>query len=92
MDLDVETVVAVGHETLRIAFIVSAPLMGVGLVVGVIISIFMAVTQINEMTLSFVPKILAMMAALYISLPWILRLMIDYTERLFEDMADLFST
>jgi len=63
---------------------VSAPMLGFALVVGLAIAIFQAVTQINEMTLTFVPKILAVAAALLIFLPWMINYLTDFTRHMFE--------
>lgn len=70
-------------ETIKITLLVAAPMLIVGLLVGVLISLFQAVTQIQEMTLVFVPKIVAVMIALVVSLPWIIGLMINFTQNIF---------
>ena len=70
-------VVAVAREALWTVLIVSAPMLIVGLVVGLVISIFQATTQINEQTLSFVPKIVAVLASLVIFGPWMLHTLIS---------------
>jgi len=67
-----------------VTLLVAAPMLGFGLIVGLVISIFQAVTQINEMTLTFVPKILAVAAALLIFLPWIINTMVDFTRHMFD--------
>ena len=74
----------VSRQAMLIALLISAPMLGAGLIVGLIVSIFQAVTQINEMTLTFVPKIIAVAAAFALFLPWMLRLLIDFTVRLIE--------
>ena len=71
-------VVAVAREALWTVLIVSAPMLIVGLVVGLVISIFQATTQINEQTLSFVPKIVAVLASLVIFGPWMLHTLISF--------------
>lgn len=73
----------IGRAALQITIILSLPLLVTGLVVGVVISILQAATQVQEQTLSFVPKILAMMAALYIFMPMLLRLIVDYSRESF---------
>ncbi len=78
-----EQAMAIGRHALEITFMVAAPLLLAALVTGLIISIFQAATQINEMTLSFIPKLLAMFAALALAGPWILQVMLDYIERLY---------
>ncbi|HQL00337.1 MAG TPA: flagellar biosynthesis protein FliQ [Smithellaceae bacterium] len=70
-------------ETIKVTLLVAAPMLIVGLLVGVLISLFQAVTQIQEMTLVFVPKIVAVMIALVVSLPWIIGLMINFTQNIF---------
>ncbi|HCG03603.1 MAG TPA: flagellar biosynthetic protein FliQ, partial [Desulfovibrio sp.] len=65
------------------ALLISLPMLGVGLVVGVVVSIIQAATQIQEMTLSFIPKIVSIFLALLISFPWIMDKMITYTREVF---------
>ena len=79
-----DTVVAIGQEALKITALVSAPVLVAVLITGLAISLFQAVTQINEMTLSFIPKLLAMIAALVIAGPWMITMITDYMRRLFE--------
>lgn len=69
--------------------LVSAPLLLTALVVGVLISLFQAATQINEMTLSFVPKLLALVIVLLLAGPWMLELLIDFTRNLMKDIPNL---
>ena len=64
----------------------SVPIMVVGMAIGLIISIFQAMTQIQEQTLTFVPKIIGILVAILLLLPWSLQLMVDYTQRLIEQM------
>jgi flagellar biosynthesis protein FliQ len=71
------------RHTLIVAMLVSAPMLLIGLVVGVIVSLFQAVTQIQEQTLTFVPKIAAMIAAALLLLPWIGQQLLDYAATLF---------
>ncbi|MDL1962745.1 MAG: flagellar biosynthesis protein FliQ [Deltaproteobacteria bacterium] len=70
-------------EGIKTAIIVAAPMLFAGLVVGLIVSIFQAATQINEMTMTFIPKILAVGLALLIFFPWMLQTMIDFIRNLF---------
>ena len=84
-----QMVVAIGREALTVTLMVAAPMLAFGLVVGLIISIFQAVTQINEMTLTFVPKILAVAAALLIFLPWMMNVMTDFGRHMFELIPSL---
>ena len=82
-----ETVVDVGQRSLEVLFLVSAPVLLTGLAVGLVVSIFQAATQINEMTLSFIPKLFAMLTALIVAGPWMLSILVDYTRRLLESLA-----
>ena len=81
-----ETVLSVGQQALQVTVLLSAPLLLSALVIGVLIGMFQAATQINEMTLSFIPKLVAMLAALVIAGPWMLQLMLDYMRRLLENL------
>ena len=77
-----EFVVQLAKEAIEITLYLSLPIMGVGLVVGLIVSLFQAVTQIHEMTLTFVPKIIAVLLSLLFLLPWMMQKIIFYTEQL----------
>lgn len=82
-----EFVIGLGKDAIWTSLKVGAPLMGVSLLVGIVISTIQAVTQINEATLSFVPKALAMVAVLLLFGPWMLNTLITYTAFIFESMA-----
>ncbi len=84
-----ETIITLGQRALELAVLVSAPLLLTALVVGVVISLFQAATQINEMTLSFVPKLLALVLVLLLAGPWMLQLLIDFTQNLMKDIPNL---
>lgn len=75
-------VVGLMAEAIKVTLLVSAPVLIVGLVVGVVVSLIQAVTQIQEMTLVFVPKIIAVMAVLVVALPWMINIMVTYTHNL----------
>jgi flagellar biosynthetic protein FliQ len=77
-----EAVATIGKEAIQTVLLISAPMLGFGLVVGVMISIFQAATQIQEMTLTFVPKIVAVFIALLIFFPWMMQTMIEFTREL----------
>ena len=77
-----EYVVKLGQQTLTLVIYVSGPMLIVALIVGLGVSIFQAVTQIHEMTLTFIPKILAVVAVIMFILPWIIRQMVDFTTQL----------
>lgn len=76
-------VVQIAYQALYTVLLVSAPMLAAGLVVGLVIGIFQAATSIHEMTLTFIPKILAVFAATLIFLPWMLRTMLGFTTRLY---------
>ena len=87
--MSADFVINIARQAMLIAILVSAPMLGFGLLVGLIVSIFQAVTQINEMTMTFVPKIIAVAAAFAIFLPWILRLLVDFTIQLIQMFPDV---
>lgn len=84
-----QTVMEIARTAIEILLIVSAPILGAALVTGLIISIFQAATQINESTLSFIPKIVVMFITLIFVGPWMLQIMIDYIRRLVESIPSL---
>lgn len=77
-------VVSIGREALMVTLMVAGPLLMAGLVVGLVISIFQAVTQIQEMTLTFIPKILAIALTLLIFLPWMINMLTDFTRHMYQ--------
>ena len=86
-----ETITTIAQQALWVTFLVALPLLGVALVVGLVVSLIQAATQLNEMTLSFVPKVLAMGLAGVFAGPWMLHVMMDFTIRLFESIPHLIS-
>jgi len=74
-------------EALKTTILLASPALLFGLVAGLIVSIFQATTQINEMTLVFIPKMLAVAVALIIFFPWMLRIMVHFTENVFLNIA-----
>ncbi len=84
-----ETVTTIMAEAIKITLLVSAPMLIIGLLVGLAISVFSAVTQIQEMTLTFVPKIVAVFMMLLITLPWIIEKLTTYTINLFNSIPTL---
>jgi flagellar biosynthetic protein FliQ len=84
-----EFVIGLGKDALWTALKVSAPLLGVSLLVGIIVSSIQAVTQINESTLSFVPKALALMAVLAFAGPWMLNTLVAYAAFIFEGLPNV---
>lgn len=81
-----DTVVSLMMKALEVALVIAAPMLIFGLVVGLLVSIFQAVTQIQEMTLSFIPKILAIAASVAIFFPWMLSTLLEYTTTLFANI------
>ena len=79
-------VIELGRQAVEVTLMVSAPLFAAALVTGLIISIFQAATQINEMTLSFVPKLVAIFITLVLAGPWMITLLTDFMRRLFESI------
>ena len=84
-----ETVMTLGSQAIHVSLLISAPLLLVALVVGLVISIFQAATQINEATLSFIPKLLAVFATMVIAGPWMLGQLLDYIRTLFASIPQL---
>jgi flagellar biosynthesis protein FliQ len=84
-----ETVVTIGQQALQITILVSSPLMLAGLIVGLLVSIFQAATSINEMTLTFVPKILVLFVVLILAGPWMIETMTSYMRELFSSIPQL---
>lgn len=83
------SVLELAQRSVAICLMLSAPVLGFGLVVGLVVSVFQAATQIQEMTLSFVPKIIACAAALVLFGPWMLRSMITFTTKLLVSIPSL---
>lgn len=75
---------ALAIETYKITLLVSLPMLLAGLVVGLLVSIFQATTQINEMTLTFVPKILSVIAVLIFLSPWMMNMLLDFAKKVFD--------
>ncbi|SFF43860.1 flagellar biosynthetic protein FliQ [Fontimonas thermophila] len=84
-----EDVLTIGRDALALGILLGAPLLLTALVVGVVVGVFQAATQINEMTLSFIPKLLAMAVVCIAAGPWMLRLLTEYTRRLIEGIPGL---
>lgn len=84
-----EMVMTEGQRALQLALLLGAPMLLTALVVGLLVSFFQAATQINEMTLSFIPKAISMALVLMLTGPWMLRLLTDFTRQLFESIPTL---
>ncbi len=87
--MDSAAILAVAQQALELSTLLVAVLLVPALLVGLLVSIFQAATQINEMTLSFIPKLLVTFAVLLLAGPWILKLLVDYTQRLLTDIPAL---
>jgi len=83
------TVIDLGRQALEITLLVSAPLFIAALVTGLIVSIFQAATQINEQTLSFVPKLIATFITLVLAGPWMITMLTEFIRRLFESIPSM---
>jgi len=84
-----ETVMDIGRQAIEMTLMLAGPMLLAALVTGLIVSIFQAATQINEQTLSFIPKLVVMFITLVIAGPWMLQLMVDYIRRLFESIPQM---
>jgi flagellar biosynthetic protein FliQ len=84
-----EMVMVIGQQALQTMVLLAMPMLLVALSIGLFVGIFQAATQINEMTLSFIPKLIGMTAAIAIAGPWMLKLIIDYTRTLIINIPSL---
>ncbi|HJV88492.1 MAG TPA: flagellar biosynthesis protein FliQ [Noviherbaspirillum sp.] len=84
-----ESVMTIGRQAIEVTLMVSAPMLLVALVVGLIVSIFQAATQINEMTLSFIPKLIGVFVALIVAGPWMLSIMLDFMRQMFSSIPGM---
>lgn len=84
-----ETVLTIGRQALQVTVMLAAPLLLAALIVGLLIGMLQAATQINEMTLSFIPKLGVLVLALLVAGPWMLTVLLDFTRRLFESIPSL---
>ncbi len=78
-----ESVMTLGRQAMEVTLMIAAPMLLVALIVGLLVSIFQAATQINESTLSFIPKLVGIFIALIVAGPWMLTIMLDYMRQLF---------
>ena len=81
-----ESVVTIGQQALTVMLLLAAPMLVTSLVIGLIVSVLQAATQINEMTLSFIPKLIGTLVALVVAGPWMMTYFVDYVRRLFESI------
>lgn len=84
--MNATAVIEIGRQAIEVTLLVSLPLFGAALITGLIVSIFQAATQINEMTLTFVPKLAAIFITMVLAGPWMLTLLTDFMRRLFESI------
>jgi flagellar biosynthetic protein FliQ len=84
-----EMVMTIGQRALEITILLSAPLLLAALIIGLLVGVFQAATQINEMTLSFIPKLIGMAGTLVVAGPWMLKTIVSYTRELFESIPGL---
>lgn len=84
-----ESVMVIGHDAMQVALALAAPLLLAALISGLLISLLQAATQINEQTLSFIPKILAVVATIVVAGPWTLNLVLDYMRTLFSNLPNM---
>ena len=87
--MNAQSVLTIGQEALVLLLMVSSPVLGTVLVVGLLISLFQAVTQINESTLSFVPKLVSAVAVFAVAGPWMLTTMVEYIRRMIANIPSM---
>jgi len=86
-----ETVTTIGQQALWVTMMIASPMLLSALAVGLMVGMFQAATQINEMTLSFIPKLLVLVLSLVLAGPWMLSVIINYTRQLMEQIPSLIS-
>lgn len=86
-----ETIITIGQQALWVTMLIAGPLLVSALAVGLLVGMFQAATQINEMTMSFIPKLFVMVMALILAGPWMLSVITNYTQNLFEQIPSLIS-
>lgn len=84
-----DDVLQLGKDAMTVSILLAMPLLGITLVLGLIVSIFQAATQINEMTLSFIPKLIGLVAVLVLLGPWLLDVIVSYTRELYQTIPDV---
>ncbi|MEW6692310.1 MAG: flagellar biosynthesis protein FliQ [Pseudomonadota bacterium] len=87
--MNADTVIDITRQALEVILMLSLPLLLTALAAGLLVGIFQAATQINEMTLSFIPKLLAMVVVILLAGSWMLGVLVDYTRRLFDSIPGL---
>lgn len=84
-----DSVMMLGRQAIEVTLLIASPLLGVALVVGLLVSIFQAATQINEQTLSFIPKLLGIFATLVLAGPWMLTTLTDYLRQMLTNIPNM---
>ena len=84
-----QTILTIGQQALEMTLLISAPLLLTALAIGLVVSIMQAATQINEMTLSFIPKLVGVFAVMVLAGPWMLQTLVDYVQRLFTSIPQV---
>jgi flagellar biosynthetic protein FliQ len=84
-----ESIMSMGHQAIQVTLMVAAPMLLVALVIGLIVSIFQAATQINEATLSFIPKLMGIFITLILAGPWMLTILTDYLRSVLTNIPNL---
>ena len=84
-----ESVMSMGRHAMEITLMIAAPMLLIALAIGLVVSIFQAATQIHEMTLSFIPKLVGVFIALMVAGPWMLAVMTDYMRQLFTNIPNM---
>lgn len=87
--MDQDTVINLATQAMTLAVEVAGPMLLAGLVIGLVVSIFQAITSIQEQTLTFIPKIIALAVIIVVLGPWMLRQVVDYTENLYQSIPTL---
>ncbi|RLE08040.1 flagellar biosynthetic protein FliQ [Candidatus Aerophobetes bacterium] len=85
--MNMQLIVDIGRKAILTAGLLAMPVLAAGLIVGLLVSVIQAVTQIHEMTLTFIPKIIAIAAVLYFLLPWMLKVLLHYTSSLYLNLG-----
>jgi len=86
-----ETVISIGQQALWVTMLIASPMLLSALAVGLLVGMFQAATQINEMTMSFIPKLLVLVLALIVAGPWMLTVIMNFTKQLMEQIPSLIS-
>jgi len=84
-----EHVLEIGQQAVQVLLFISLPILGAALGAGLLVSIFQAATQINEMTLSFIPKLIAVFVTLVLAGPWLITILVDYVQRLYTSIPQM---